>query len=109
MDELEELKEKRRKELEAQALSQQPQAQEQAQFEQEVQQLEAIVKAVMTKDALIRYGNLKTVHQEKAVQLLVVLAKAVQSGQLTSINDAQLKDVLQRLTPQKRDIKIRRV
>ena len=110
MDDLDKIKEKRKKELEEQLQqSHQQQAQEQDQFEQQIHQLESIVKTAMTKDALVRYGNLKTAHQEKAVQLLVILAKAIQSGQITTITDQQLKELLQKLTPQKRDIKIRRV
>ena len=51
----------------------QQQAQEQTQIQQQIEQMENTVKQFLTKEALTRYGNLKTAHQEKALQLLVVL------------------------------------
>lgn len=88
----------------------QQQAQEQAQIEQQIEQMEGIVKQALTKDALARYGNLKTAHQEKALQLLVILFQAMQKGQIQSkIDDSTLKKILVQLTPKKREIKIKRV
>ena len=54
----------------------QNQSNEQAQMQQQIAQIEEVVKRVLTKEALARYGNLKTAHQEKAVQLLLVLSNA---------------------------------
>ena len=88
----------------------QQQAQEQAQLQQQIEQLEAVIKQFLTKDALARYGTLKTAHPEKAVQLLVILVQAIQSGQIKSqIDDEILKKILQQITPKQREIKIRRI
>lgn len=109
MDELERIKKRKLEELQKQqeqAINQQ--FQEQAQLQQQIQQLELIVKQVLTKEALERYGNLKTAHPEKAVQLLVVLGQAIQSGQITKIDDNKLKEILKKLTPPKKDFKIRK-
>lgn len=107
MDELEEIKKRKLQELRKRQFGQmQQQAQEQEQFQQQVQQLEIIVKQALTKEALERYGNLKTAFPEKAVQLLVILAQALQSGQITKIDDATLKEVLARLSPKKKEFKI---
>jgi len=82
------------------------QAQENAQIQQQIEQMESIAKQFMTKEALARYGNLKTAHQEKALQLLLVLFQAIQKGQIHGkINDSTLKKVLEQLTPKKREIK----
>jgi len=84
--------------------------QEQAQLQQQIGQMENIIKQFLTKDALIRYGNLKTAHNEKALQLLVMLFQAIQKGQIQNkIDDSTLKKILQKLTPKKRDISIKRV
>lgn len=86
----------------------QGQASEEEQLKQQVAQLEVMVKQAFTKEALERYGNIKTAYPETAVQLLVVLAQALQAGQLTTIDDNTLKEVLKKITPEKKDIKIKR-
>ena len=69
---------------------------------------EAVVKQVFTKDALSRYGNIKAAHPEKAIQVLVVLGQLIQQGKVNQINDAQLRELLKKLTPEKTDFKITR-
>ena len=101
MSDLDELKKKKLQEI----IQQQ---QEQQETQQQIQALENLVKTKLTKKALGRYGNLKTAHPEKAVQLLVILAQAMQSQNIQQITDAQLKDLLIRMEPKKRDFKIRR-
>ena len=110
MDELEEIKKRKLEELKNAQLGQmQQQVQEEEQLKQQLQQLEAIVKQAFTKEALERYGNLKAAFPDRAVQLLVILAQAIQSGQITKIDDDALKEVLKKLSPEKKDIKIKRV
>lgn len=109
MDELEALKRKKLEELKNQQVNAlQQQAEEQTQFEQQIEQLEVVVKRVFTKDALSRYGNIKVAHPEKAVQVLVVLGQLIQQGKVNQINDTQLKEILKKLTPEKTDFKIKR-
>ena len=109
MDELEAIKRRKMQELRRKQLEQmQHQSQEQEQLQQQVQQLEMMVRQALTKEALERYGNLKTAFPEKAVQLLVILAQALQSGQIKTIDDETLKEVLRRLTPKKKEFKINR-
>jgi len=84
--------------------------QKQAEFRQQVQQLEMLVKQRMTKEALERFGNVKSAHPEKALHLLAILGQAIQTGQIEDqIDDDQLKDILLKLTPEKKDFKIRRM
>ncbi|MBI2653160.1 hypothetical protein HYX00_06850 [Candidatus Woesearchaeota archaeon] len=86
------------------------QSQEQAQIQQQIEQIENAVKQFLTKEALIRYGNLKTAHHEKALQLLVILFQAMQKGQIQGkIDDSTLKKILGQLTPKKKEIKIKRI
>ena len=105
MDELEDIR--RRKLEEMQKRQVQQQLQEEAQLRQQVDQLEQVIRQCLTKEALQRYGNLKTAHPEKAVQLLVILAQLIQNG-AERIDDEMLKKILVRLTPEKREFKIKR-
>lgn len=110
MEELERIREKKLEELKKHQLEgMQQQAQEQQQMQQQIQQLEAVVKKALTKEALERYGNLKTAFPDRAVQLLVILAQAIQTGQITKIDDNTLKELLKKITPEKKDFKIKRV
>lgn len=107
------LDEIRRKKLEELMQSQQEklqqQAHEHAQIQQQIEQMEETVRQIFTKEALARYGNLKTAHQEKALQLLIILFQAVQKGQVKSkIDDSTLKKFLQQLTPKKKEFNIKR-
>ena len=107
MDELEAIKKRKMQDLRKRQFEKiQNRAQEQEQLQQQVHQLEMIVKQALTKEALERYGNLKTAFPEKAIQLLVILAQALQSGQIKSIDDETLKEVLRRMTPEKKEFKI---
>ena len=100
----------RKRKLEELMQSQQENLQEQAQMQQQIGQMESIVRQFLTKEALERYGNLKTAHHEKALQLLVVLLQAIQKGQIKGkIDDSMLKKILEQLTPKKKEIKIKRV
>src|SRR3989344_2672643 len=105
MDELEAIKRRKLEELQRQSLQQN--MQEQAQIQQQVDQLEAVVKQVFTKDALARYGNVKTAHPEKAIQLLIVIGQLLQSGKVQQITDDQLKEILKQMASNT-NIKIQR-
>jgi DNA-binding TFAR19-related protein (PDSD5 family) len=110
MDDLEELRRKRVNELRrAKQLAIQQQFDQTAKLEQEVAQLEDFVKKYLTKEALLRYGNLKAGQPEKAVQLLVVLTQAIQSRQLGIIDDVILKKILIKFSEGKRDFNIKKV
>ena len=83
--------------------------QKQIEFQQQVAQLENLVKGHLSNDAISRYGNLKSAHPEKAMQALVVLSQMIQSGQISDrIDDEMLKNILIRMQPEKREFKIRR-
>jgi len=86
------------------------QSQEQAQLQQQIGQLETVVKQHLSKEALLRFGNIKAAHPEKAVQILIIFSQMIQSGRVTGkIDDSTFKKVLEQITPKKKDIKIHRV
>ena len=111
MPTLDDLRRKRLEELmRLQQQKTQQQSDEQSQIQQQIEQMESVVKQFFTRDALARYGNLKSAHQEKAVQLLVVLFQAIQKGQVQGkIEDELLKKILEQLAPAKKELKIKRV
>ena len=109
MDELEKIRKKKLEQLQnMQQGNIQNQMQEDAQAQQQIEQLEILVKQKLTREALQRYGNVKAAHPEKAVQLLVILAQAIQQGQIDKVDDTTLKQILIKLTPEKKDFKIKR-
>lgn len=80
------------------------------QLQQQIQQLELMVKQKLTKKALERFGNVKAAHPEKAIQLLAVLGQAIQTGRIDDqVDDNQLKDILLKITPEKKEFKIKRM
>lgn len=103
--ELEELKKQRLEQLQQELM--QKQMQEQAEMQQQLEQLEAVAKRFMSSQAIARYGNLKSVHTEKAIQSIVLIAQLVQQNKITEIiSDEQYKNLLQRLTPEKKEFRI---
>jgi len=110
MNNLETIRKKKLEELKMNQIEKvQQQAMEEEQMQQQVQQLEVIVKQAFNKEALQRYGNFKAAFPDRAVQLLVILAQAIQSGQITKIDDNTLKEILKKISPEKKEIKIKRV
>ncbi len=100
--ELEELKRKKLEQL-RQSFREHAQGQDlQRQHEEATQQIEAleeIVKARLSKEALQRYGTLKLAHPETAVQLAVAVAQAIESGRLSGmLSDEQLVAALRQLS-----------
>jgi len=103
MSELDEIRKRKLEQLK----NAQSQQSSQDKLAQQVEQLEMAVKPLFTKEALTRYGTIKTAFPERAVQVLVVLAQLAQAGRIKSVDDATLKKLLQQLTPKQRDIQIK--
>ena len=103
--ELEELKKQRLDQLQRELM--QKQMQEHMQAQEQLEQLESIAKPFLSPEALTRYGNLKAVHTEKAIQSIVVIAQLIQQGKIKEkVTDEQYKNLLLRLTPEKKELRI---
>lgn len=100
MSELEELRRKKLAAMQAAA----EQGGEQEQFAQQVEQLEAICRGVMSPEAMQRYGTLKLAHPETALRSLVVVAQLARQGK--RITDDAYKSILQQIAPKKREVRI---
>jgi len=78
------------------------------QLQQKIAQIDDLAKQFMTKEALIRYGNLKTVHPEKAINVAMFIAENASKIQ-EKINDDKLREILISFEPKKTEFKIRRI
>lgn len=105
MDEVAELRKRRLAELQARGAEQS----EEAQLQSQINQLDALVKGKLSREALARYSNVRVAHPELWLQSLVVLAQLIQQGKVAAVSDAQYKSILERMRPEKREIKINRV
>jgi programmed cell death protein 5 len=109
-DELEKLRKKRAQELQHQLeneeYSQQAELDEQKQFEE---QKKAILRSILTTDAKQRLSNIKLARPMIGEQIESQLIMLAQSGRLQEkITDAQLRELLRKIMPNKRDINIKR-
>ena len=109
-EELERIKKKRLQELQQneqlQHSMEDEQADQQKKFEE---QKKMILRSVLTPKAKERLSNMKLARPQIAEQIENQLIMLAQSGRLNQkIDDEQLRQLLQRMIPKKRDINIRR-
>src|SRR3989338_6212481 len=107
MSELDEIRKRKLEQLRRLQSAQGQQSPGEDNLAQQIAQLESMVKPAFTREALERYGTIKTAFPEKAVQVLVVLAQFIQSGKVKHVDDDLLKKLLTQLTPKKRETQIR--
>ncbi|KYK29179.1 hypothetical protein AYK20_00515 [Thermoplasmatales archaeon SG8-52-1] len=108
-EELENLKKKRLQELQQQAALQESMEQQEEQQKQFENQKKMILRAILTTNARERLGRIKIARPEIVESIENQLIMAAQSGQLKNkINDEQLRMLLSKAIPKKRDIKIKR-
>jgi len=109
-EELEELRKKKLAELQMQQQSalQQEQAAEEEAMAQE-QQRQIILKQILDPEAKSRLTRIKLAHPEFAITVEDQLIMLAQSGRLAKIiTDAELKQILQKVQPKKKEITITR-
>ena len=117
MSDLDEIRQKRMAELQAQQAAAQNQMQQQAaaqaQQQEAQRQFEAqkkqMLAQIMTPEARNRLANLKLTKPEMVNQIELQLIQFAQSGNLRGkVTDDQLKVLLRQIAGQKREIKITR-
>ena len=108
-EELENLKKKRLQELQQQAAFQQELDAQEDQNQEFEKQKKMILVKILTPEARERLGRIKIARPKVVENIEAQLIMAAQSGQLKNkINDEQLRILLSKAIPKKRDIKIKR-
>lgn len=117
MSDLDEIRQKRMAELQAQQAAMQNQAQQQAVAQAQQQEAQAqfeaqkkqILAQIMTTEARNRLANLRLTKPELVNNIELQLIQSAQSGSLRGkVTDDQLKVLLRQIAGQKREIKITR-
>lgn len=117
MSDLDEIRQKRMAELQAQQAAMQNQAQQQAMAQAQQQEAQAqfeaqkkqIIAQIMTSEARNRLANLKLTKPDLVNQIELQLIQSAQAGSLRGkVTDEQLKVLLRQIAGQKREIKITR-
>ena len=117
MSDLDEIRQKRMAELQAQQAAMQNQAQQQAMAQAQQQEAQAqfeaqkkqILAQIMTSEARNRLANLKLTKPELVNNIELQLIQSAQAGSLRGkVTDDQLKVLLRQIAGQKREIKITR-
>ena len=117
MSDLDEIRQKRMAELQAQQAAMQNQAQQQAMAQAQQQEAQAqfeaqkkqILAQIMTSEARNRLANLKLTKPELVNNIEIQLIQSAQAGSLRGkVTDEQLKVLLSQIAGQKREIKITR-
>ncbi len=108
--ELEEIRKKRAQEVQQQQVLQESMIEEQQKQQQAFEnQKKQILRVLLTNDARERLGRIKVARPEIAENIENQLILAARQGQLQSkINDEQLRMLLKKIMPKKRDITIKR-
>ena len=108
-EELEKLRKKKLQELQQQSAFQEDLEEQEDQQKQFEEQKKMILRAILTTQARERLGRIKVARPKMVENIENQLIMAAQSGQLKNkINDEQLRMLLSKAIPKKRDIKIKR-
>jgi programmed cell death protein 5 len=108
-EEIEELRKKKLQELQQQAALKETLEEQEIQKKQFEEQKKTILRSIMTNPARERLARIKMARPEVAESIENQLIMIAQSGQLKNkINDEQLRVLLTKVIPKKRDIKIKR-
>jgi len=108
-EELKRIRKKRLEEMQQASLEENLEEQQEEQIKQYEEQKKSILRAILTPEARERLGNIKVARPKIAESIENQLIMIVQNGQLKNkINDEQLRMLLKKILPKKRDIKIKR-
>ncbi len=108
-EELEKLRRKKLQELQEQAAFQGSMDQQEEQNKEFEEQKKMVLLRILEPNARERLGRIKTARPKVAEAVEAQLIMLAQAGRLKNkINDEQLRMLLSKLIPKKRDINIRR-
>ncbi len=71
-------------------------------LQKQIQELENIAKQYLSKEALARYGNLKTAFPEKAIKIATLIVQLVNNNQIIEkLDDNKFKFLLSQIDNKK--------
>jgi programmed cell death protein 5 len=109
MDDEEELEALRRRKLQELQVHQQQRELEEAQVAQLEAQKQAVLRQILTSEARERLGRIQLAYPDVAENVTNQLILLAQSGRVQKIiDDATLRQILRKILPSKREIKIER-
>jgi programmed cell death protein 5 len=107
MSELDELRQKRLRQLQAMREQGREQGlQQQLQAQQMEEQINLIMRQIMTAEARERLANIRMARPEFARQVEILLIQLYQGGRLKQLTDEQFKALLAKISGTKREPKI---
>ena len=108
-EELEKIKKKKLEELQQQAALQDSMNEQTTQNEEFEKQKKLVLIKILTPEGRERLGNIKAARPQLGESIEKQLIMFAQSGRLENkINDKQLRELLSKMMPKKRDISIKR-
>ncbi len=110
-DELEQIRRRRMADMQN---AQQQQLQQQAMMQEQAArrdaEIQAVMRQILTPEARDRLATVRLAYPDVAAAVEEQLIRLLQMGRIQGqVDDRTLKAILQKVTPQKRDIKIERV
>ena len=108
MSELDEIRQKKIRELQMlQQRAQQQHVEDQFKAQEIDQQIKLIMRQIMTPKARERLANIRLARPEFARQVEVLLIQLYQSGRLKALDDDQFRALLSKISGGKRETKIK--
>ncbi|MEK6834960.1 MAG: DNA-binding protein [Nanoarchaeota archaeon] len=75
----------------------------QQELQKQLQEIENIAKQYLSKEALQRYGNLRTAFPEKAIKVATLIVQLINNNQITEkLDDQKFKYLLSQLEDKKK-------
>lgn len=75
----------------------------QQELQKQLQEIENIAKQYLSKEALQRYGNLRTAFPEKAIKVATLIVQLINNSQITEkLDDQKFKYLLSQLEDKKK-------
>lgn len=109
MDDEEELEALRKRKLQELQIHQQQRDLEEAQIAQVEAQKQSVLRQILTSEARERLGRIQLAYPDVAENVTNQLILLAQSGRVQKvIDDATLRQILRKILPSKREIKIER-
>ena len=82
----------------------------QLQFLKQLEVLEQKVKLYLSQQSIARYGGIKAANPEKAMRVVLIMAKAIEAGQVKrKLTDEEFKQVLRELQEPKKEFRIKKI